>query len=54
MNLLTCAGVVFQNLPVATATAVNPSLRGQQTQVMTSSVVNTAQRELTYEHPHLG
>lgn len=46
---ITWAGVVLQKLSVATATAVDPSLRGQQTQVLTSSVINAAQRELTFE-----
>lgn len=46
---ITWAGVVLQKLSVATATAVDPSIRGQQTQVLTSPVVNAAQRELTFE-----
>lgn len=52
INVVTCsvegyAGVVFQKLPVATAAAVDPPLRGQQTQILTPSIVNTAHRELT-------
>lgn len=47
LSFITYARVVLQKLPVTTATAVDPSLRGQQTQVLTSSVVYTTQRELT-------
>lgn len=45
---ITNAGIVLQKFPVTTATAVDPSLRGQQTQILTSSIVDAAHRELTY------
>lgn len=56
----TGAGVILQQFSVATATAVDPALRGQQTQVLAPSVVHTTQGELTLGrdgevrrgHPH--
>lgn len=47
LSVFTRAGVILQKFSVTTATAVDPALRGQQTQVLAPSVVHTAQRELT-------
>lgn len=48
IQCFTRAGVILQQLPVATTTAVDPALRGQQAQVLAPPIVHAAQRELTF------
>lgn len=43
----TNAGVVVQQLPVTTAAAIDSSLRGQQAEVLTSTIVDATLGELT-------